>query len=177
MKKPPGERKRNDQEVEHETGKPAPKASRHSLCSPSRNSRAWCRGAPDWHSPCLGQWGKPQLQAVKPPISIHGRRALAGPEGSPWTIPWEVVHRRIPLVDRPHVCLMPNTTRLRNLGMEDGDRGVLGVVVKFHPDLPTVRWQDNLVIMLTGRSASHGLPVSISFSFPQPDPAPPSSAS
>src|SRR5262249_31413254 len=78
------------------------------------------------------------LQTVKPTISIHRRRALAGPEASPWAIPWDVVHRRMPLVDRPYVRIMPDATGLRDVGMEDSDRRVLGVVVKFHADLTTV---------------------------------------
>jgi hypothetical protein len=80
---------------------------------------------------------------VKPPISIHRCRALAGPETSPWAIPRDVVHRRMPLIDRLHIRLMPNATGLRDVGMEDSDRWVLGVVVKFHPDLTTVVRLDN----------------------------------
>src|SRR5262249_54101182 len=91
------------------------------------------------------------LQTVKPPISIHRRRALAGPEASPWTIPWNVVHRRMPLVDRPHVRLMPKAARLRDVGMEDSDRWVFGVVVKPHPDLTAVVGLDNDRVQQRGR--------------------------
>jgi hypothetical protein len=80
---------------------------------------------------------------VQPPISIFRCRALASPKASPRAIPWDVVHRRMPLIDRPRIRLMPNATGLRDVGMEDSDRWVLGVVVKFHPDLTTVVWLDN----------------------------------
>src|SRR5262249_8551367 len=78
------------------------------------------------------------LQTVKPLISIDGRRSLPGPEASPRAIPWDVVHRRMPLVDRPHVRLMPDATGLRDVGMKDRDRWVFGVVVEFHSDLIAV---------------------------------------
>jgi hypothetical protein len=38
---------------------------------------------------------------------------------------------------------MPNATGLRDVRMEDSDRWVLRVVVKFHPDLTTVVRLDN----------------------------------
>jgi hypothetical protein len=84
-----------------------------------------------------------RLQTVKPPISIHRCRALAGPEADPWAIPWDVVHRRMPLINRPYIGLMPQMTGLRDVGMEDSDRRVLRVVVKFHPELTTVARSDN----------------------------------
>jgi hypothetical protein len=86
-------------------------------------------GATDSIQPTgLDSHDETRLQTVKPPISIYRCRALSGPEANPW----DVVHRRMSLIDRPHIRLMPNATGLRDLGMEDSDRWVLGVVAKFH---------------------------------------------
>ena len=93
-------------------------------------------GAADSIQPTgLDSHDETRLQTVKPPISIYRCRALSGPEANPW----DVVHRRMSLIDRPHIRLMPNATGLRDVGMEDRDRWVLGVVVKVDVHGPILR--------------------------------------